>query len=112
MEDRKMTFPEACGTVYAKGLQNYHDREINEKNFMSQSAFGSCMGRGKALSEEAIKRVDNFRALCIILHRRKKHEEDETIEITTAIIEEETMLLAVMPEEDIELAQTRSWWKN
>jgi hypothetical protein len=97
-----MTFIEACGSIYMRELQKDHDREIAEDRYMPQQAFSSCMGRGKAMSHNATTAVDNFRALCILLHREKTT--DERYE------DEKTALMVAMPVEDVEIAESRSWW--
>ncbi len=103
----KMTFEEACGMIYGKGLSPYVELEKTEKEFLPQKAFKLCRARGKALSYGAEKRVDDFKGLCIALHREKDHDEDVSEEVQALYIE--------MPEEDIELAvegvTTYGWWR-
>jgi len=99
-----MTFIEECAKIYRRELQKDHDREIAEKEYMPQQAFSSCMGRGKALAHNAERAVDNFRALCILLHREKTT--DERYE------DEKTSLIVAMDIEDVETAEARSWWHN
>lgn len=98
-----MTFIEACGMIYMRELQKDHDKEIAEDDYKPQKAFGSCGERAKSLSYDAERAVDNFRALCILLHREKTTDE---------IYEEESARLKlVMPEEDVKLAEAYGWWK-
>jgi hypothetical protein len=98
-----MTFIEACGEIYIRELQKDHDREIAVDNYMPQQAFSSCMGRAKGLSHNAERAVDNFRALCILIHREKTTGEKYN--------EEKTALVVAMPMEDVEMAEARTWWR-
>ncbi len=99
-----MTFIEACGEIYIRELQKDHNREIENDDYMPQQAFSTCMGRGKALSHNAERAVDNFRALCILLHREKTT--DETYE------DEKISLIASMESKDVETARARTWWRS
>lgn len=99
-----MTFIQACSEIYTRELQKDHNREIAEDNYMPQQAFSSCMGRAKGLSHNAERAVDNFRALCILLHREKTTDEKYN--------DEKEILIASMPIEDIKLAEARAWWHN
>ena len=103
-----MTFGEACGKIYAEEIDIEVREEANRKEYMNQSAFRSCWDRGKCGGFAAERRVDRFKALAILLHRKGKHGEDRS--------QEEVELMAAMPEADIQLAAegvtTYSWWKN
>ncbi len=113
-----MTFIEACGEIYLRELQKDHNREIENDDYMPQQAFSTCMGRGRALSDNAYTAVDNFRALCIQLSMERKHyakmpeEEKRFHDIKKRIIK------SSMPDEDIETAENafygdsikRGWW--
>lgn len=99
-----MTFIEACGNIYTRELLKDHEREIKEDLYLPQQAFSSCMGRAKGLSHNAERAVDNFRALCILIHREKTTDEKYN--------DEKTNLVVAMPIEDVQLAETQAWWHN
>jgi len=105
MDEVKVTFPEACGIVYARGLQSDYDREIAEDLYLPQSAFCGCRARMKAMSYNAENRVDDFKGFCAVLHR-EKHGDD--------VRSEKESLMAVMPEEDVQLATANilGFWNN
>ncbi len=96
----ELTFAEYCGKIYAEELAKDFDREINNKEYLPQQAFSSCIARGKALSFNAEGRVDRFKALAVLFHRKGHNDKYD---------EEEISLMAVMPEADIKAA--KGWWK-
>lgn len=102
------SFPECCAEIYKRELEKEYKREIKEDAYLKQDAFGKrCRARGKAMSYTAEIAVDNFKGLCIALHR-EKHGDDVSEEISE--------LSAVMAEEDIQTATdgitVYGWWKN
>lgn len=102
------SFPECCAEIYKRELSKEYKREIEEDAYLNQEAFGKkCRARGKAMSYAAEMAVDNFKGLCIALHR-EKHGDDVSEEISE--------LSAVMVTEDIETAtagiSTYGWWSD
>lgn len=103
-----LSFPEACARIYERELRKSYDKEIAVESYLPQEAFDvQCRARGKALSYGSEIAVDNFKGLCIALHREKHGDNVE---------EEKIRLIESMPEEDVQLAEdgigTYGWWKD
>jgi hypothetical protein len=105
----KISFLDACGIVYSKGLEEDHEREIAVSEFMPHKAFGGdCRKRAKAMSYSAERRVDTFRAYVFALSKEVKDGENTK--------DQQASLIAEMPEDDIILAEEGitlyGWWRN
>lgn len=99
-----MTFIDACGDIYKRELKKDFDKEISEDRYLPQSAFKNNRARAKGLQHAAQVAVDNFTALCILLHREKTTDEKYD--------EEKNELIVVMDTEDVITAEKYTWWRN
>ena len=106
LNHKELSFPEYCGKMYGIELAKTLQAEIENPVLLPQSAFNSNRGRGKAISFDAERKVDNFKALTVLLHREIKHEEVYT--------EEKELLTVGLSTEEIEAAEfyALGWWKD
>lgn len=104
MDYKTLSFPQYSGAIYAEEYNKTLDVEIKKPEKMPREAFIGPSHRAKAMAYYAEIRKDRFEALTMLLHGKEMHGETND--------QEETELMAVMPDSDIEAAQfyARSWW--
>lgn len=99
-----MKLNEVLAKAFSEELEKVGKKEIDEKDYLPQEDFESCMERAQAMIFDALPRVENMLALAIAIHRHDAHGEDtvEEVKITSEA-------LAV---EDVEAVSANIWWRG
>lgn len=100
-----MEFHEYSGKIYGIELAKDVDREKKEAHYLPTPAFNGIAHRSDALHFNAKQRVDNFSRLAMITDREVRKNEK-------GFEKEKKYLISVMPEEDVEVATTYSFWRD